>query len=93
MAHRGYAFLDSLEPSDVSALDSLAQLAAFREADFRRVMAHPTLRDGIWDDWAKVVATLNGVSKTNSQLIDALLDPDRVTMNKRCHQPAPGRRS
>ncbi len=76
-------FLDSLEPSDVAALESLSRLASFRKDDFRRVMAHPTLRDGIWDGWAKVVATLYGVSDTNPALIDALLDPDRVTLNNR----------
>ena len=76
-------FLQTLEASDVSALESLAQLAWSSERDFQRVMSHPTLRGGIWDDWAKIVATLNGVSKTNPQLVDALLDPNRVTLNNR----------
>ena len=88
----GMPFLDTLEASDVSALESLAQLASFREDDFRRVMAHPTLRGGIYDDWAKVVAMLYGVSKTNPQLVDALLDRNQVTLDNRVINLPPGRR-
>ena len=76
-------FLETLEPPDISALDSLSALATFRHDDFRRVLSHPTLSDGITDDWAKIVATLNGVSKNNSDLVDTLLDPDRVTLEER----------
>ena len=76
-------FLQTLESSDVSALDSLAQLASFRESDFQRVMSHPTLRGGIYDDWAKIVATLYGVSDTNPALIDTLLDPNQFTLQER----------
>ena len=76
-------FLETLEPPDISALDSLSALATFRHDDFQRVLSHPTLSDGITDDWAKIVATLNGVSKTNPQLIDTLLDPNQVTIEER----------
>ena len=76
-------FLETLEASDVSALKSLAQLAAFREDDSRRVMAHPTLNPGISDDWAKIVATLYGVSKYDAESIDTLLNPDQVTIEER----------
>ena len=74
-------FLASLESSDVAALESLAKLATLNARDFRRVMAHPTLIGGIYDDWGKVVATLYGVSETNPKLIDVLLNPDRVRLN------------
>ena len=76
-------FLETLEPPDISALDSLSALATFRHDDFQRVLSHPTLSDGITDDWAKIVATLYGVSKNNSDLVDTLLDPDRVTLEER----------
>ena len=76
-------FLETLEPPDVSALESLVDMAWFRQADYQRVLSHPTLSDGITDDWAKIVATLNGVSKTNPQLIDTLLDPNQVTIEER----------
>ena len=76
-------FLETLDPPDVSAVKSLSQLASFRENDFQRVLSHPTLSDGITDDWAKIVATLYGVSDTNPILIDTLLDPDQVTLEER----------
>ncbi len=76
-------FLETLDPPDVSAVKALSQLASFRETDFQRVLSHPTLSDGITDDWAKIVATLYGVSDTNSELIDTLLDPDQVTLEER----------
>ena len=76
-------FLESLEPPDVSAIDSLSNLAWFRNNDFQRVISHPTLADGITDDWAKIVATLYGVSKYHAPLIDSLLDPDQITLEER----------
>ena len=76
-------FLETLDPPDVSAVKALSQLASFRENDFQRVLSHPTLSDGITDDWAKIVSTLYGVSDTNPILIDTLLDPDQVTLEER----------
>ncbi len=76
-------FLETLDPPDVSAVKALSQLASFRESDFQRVLSHPTLINGITDYWAKIVATLNGVSKNNSDLVDTLLDPDQVTLEER----------
>ena len=76
-------FLETLEPPDVSAVKALSQLASFRENDFQRVLSHSTLIDGITDYWAKIVATLYGVSDTNPILIDTLLDPDQVTLEER----------
>ena len=76
-------FLKTLEPPDVSALASLVDMAWFKQADYQRVLSHPTLSNGITDDWAKIVATLYGVSDTNPALIDTLLDPDQVTLEER----------
>ena len=76
-------FLNEVQPSDGVAVRSLRLLAHFNARDFQRVMSHPTLRNGISDDWAKVVALLSGVSRTNPQLIDVLLDPNRVTLEER----------
>ena len=76
-------FLETLEPPDVSALESLVDMAWFRQADYQRVLSHSTLSDGITDDWAKIVATLYGVSKNNSPLLDKLLDPDQVILEER----------
>ena len=79
----GMPFVETIEPPDVSAMTSLGQLAAFGPGTFVRVMAHPAVRAGISDDWAPIVATLNGVAKTNSGLIDVLLDSSRVTLEQR----------
>ncbi len=76
-------FLETLDPPDVPAVKALSQLASFREDDFQRVLSHPTISIGITDDWAKIVATLYGVSKNNAQLIDTLLDPAQVTIEER----------
>ena len=76
-------FLETLDPPDVSAIDALSNLAWFRQDDFQRIISHPTLINGITDDWAKIVATLYGVSTKNSPLIDTLLDPDQVTLEER----------
>ena len=76
-------FLNEVEPSDGVAMRSLWLLAHFNARDYQRVMSHPTLRAGISDDWAKIVAVLSGVSRTNPRLISVLLDPDRVTLEQR----------
>ena len=76
-------FLKTLESPDIAAMESLVDMAWFRQADYQRVLSHPTLSNGITDDWAKIVATLYGVSDTNPDLIDTLLDPDQVTLEDR----------
>ncbi len=76
-------FVETIEPPDVSAMDSLSRLAAFEPKIFKAVMSHATLRDGISDDLAPIVATLRGVAKTNPRLIDVLLHPAKVTVERR----------
>ena len=79
----GMPFVETIEPPDISAMASLRQLAASKPEMFVSVMSHPTLRDGITNDLAPVVATLAGVAKTNPGLIYILLDPSRVTLERR----------
>lgn len=76
-------FLETIEPPDVSALVSLRQLAAFRPEAFAGVMSHTAVRDGITNEETPIVATLNGVAKTNPGLIDVLLNPSRVLLERR----------
>ena len=76
-------FIEAIEPPDMSALASLRQLAGFRPEIFERIMAHPTIRDGITNDWAQVVATLDGVARTSPGLINVLLDPSKVSLERR----------
>ena len=79
----GMPFLETIEPPDISALASLWQLAAFKLDTFESVMSHAALRDGITEDLAPIVATLGGVAETNSGLINILLDPSRVLLERR----------
>ncbi|GEM_PF-874435 len=76
-------FLASVEPPDVPALDSLAQLAAWTSGDLERVMERLSRRGGISDDLAPVVATLAGTARTNPGAIDVLLDPGAVSSERR----------
>ena len=76
-------FLATLEPHDPVALRSISRLVYFKPTVFRQVMSHPTLRGGVTDDWAPIVATLYGVSLVNPPLVDALLDARRVTVQQR----------
>ena len=79
----GMPFVETVEPPDISAIASLGQLAAYSPEMFESVMSHRTLRDGITNDLASIVATLRGVAETNPALIDVLLDPDRVLLERR----------
>ena len=76
-------FIETIEPPDISAMASLRQLAAFKPETFVRVMSHAALPDGISNDTAPIVATLNGVAGTNPGLIDVLLDSSKVLLERR----------
>ena len=79
----GMPFVETIEPPDISAISSLRRLAASRPEMLAMVMSHASLRDGISDDLAPVVATLHGVAGTNLGLIDVLLDPAKVSLERR----------
>ena len=76
-------FLETIEPPDKSAIASLRLLAAFQPEAFLSVMSHAALRNGISNDLAPIVATLNGVVKTNPDLVDILLDYSKVFVEQR----------
>ena len=76
-------FLNTLEPADGAALESLAQLAAADRETFARVIDHPALAGGIDDDAAKVVSVLAGVQQTNPNLLPRLLNWEQVTIEER----------
>ena len=79
----GMSFLETIEPYDVSAMKSLRQLAAFNPEGFDRVMSHVGLSNGISDETAPIVATLDGVTRTNPGLVDVLLDTSRILIERR----------
>ena len=76
-------FMESLEPADYEAIEALGTLSLVKPDSFHRIMGHSTFAGGISDDWAKIVATLYGVDRSNPQLIEALLDPEKVTLEER----------
>lgn len=65
------------------ALESLGLLAQWQREDYQSIVEHPTIKDGITDDEAKVVATLYRVNERNPALVDKLLDPERVMLEER----------
>ena len=76
-------FLETIEPPDISAIESLGMLADFRPDALLGVMDHPTVSGGISDDWTPIVATLYGVAINNPGLIEVLLDSTSVTLEQR----------
>lgn len=84
-------FLNTLEPADIAALESLAQLAAADRQTFARVSDHPSLAGGIDDDAAPVVSVLAGVYRTNPNLLPRLLNLEQVDVEERIvDQPGAG---
>jgi hypothetical protein len=75
-------FATTIESPDVTALRSLLTLAVFWPESFERVLAHPTLSAGLSDDMSPVVGTLHGAGG-DPGLIDRLLDPDTVSIERR----------
>ena len=75
-------FLTAIEPADISALEALTGLAGFREESLEQILAHPSLAAGITDALTPIVAMLYGVAKTNPSLIEMLLDPDSVSLER-----------
>ena len=68
---------------NLSAIESLGNLARWESSGFRHIMAHPEVSDGITPEEAKVVAVLHGVQRFKPHLVDILLDPKRVTLEER----------
>jgi hypothetical protein len=76
-------FLETLHPHDLLALESLARLAYFNLPAFRNTLSHPSLRDGITDDEARVVALLDEDAETDGALLTTLLNPEVTWVEER----------
>ena len=79
----GMPFLTAIDPADISALDALSGLAGYREESLEQILAHPSLAGGITDALTPIVAMLYGVAKTNPSLIELLLNPNSVSLERR----------
>ena len=77
-------FLASVESPDALAVSSLARIEHISKSDFLRVMARPTLNDGITDEEAKIVLLLGATHEFGDPgLVDTLLDPTQITVEER----------
>ena len=79
-------FLETIDGLDFQVLGSLALLIWVWESDrgyLQHVLAHPSLRDGITDDWTNVVAVLHRVVERRPELLDVLLDPEQTIVKER----------
>ena len=75
-------FLETLEPTDAAALEAMSWLAYTEIMALREVLAHPTLKGGITDDWAPVVALMDSVNEAAPAFLRPLLDPDQVDVEQ-----------
>ena len=77
-------FLASVESPDALAVRSLGRIEFQGKADFLQIMSHPTLNDGITDEEAEIVLLLGATYQyADRALVDTLLDPTRITVEKR----------
>ena len=76
-------FMESIEPSDVAALDSLRLLARENPTLLERALNHPSHPNGIEDSFTPIIATLWGVARSNPALVDDLLNPSRTNLERR----------
>ena len=74
-------FLVTIDPADMVAVASMRRLAERNELP--QLLSHPALQAGISDEQAKIVATLQEVNEGNRNLINTLLDPERVRVEER----------
>ena len=76
-------FLSSVESADISVIRSLDGLAADHPDRLEWILAHSSLSGGITDAMAPVVAVLLGVTEENPFLVEKLLEPDAVDIERR----------
>lgn len=76
-------FLAALEPADIAAMQSLAEMEYFGKRALDLVWTHYSLSEGITDAHSPVVAMLYGVYKNNPALMDTLLDLGQTIVESR----------
>ena len=77
-------FLDSVESPDAMAVRELELFEGEAgSAEFLKIMAHPTLSDGITDEEAKIVTLIYRINKYMPEYVDILLDGDSVFLEER----------
>ena len=79
-------FLERIGPADPNAAASLQRLENDSRDDFQRIMAHPTIADGIDDEEAKIVTLLYGTNRSRPELVEPLLSGTDVYLEERTIQ-------
>ena len=79
-------FLETIEPGDLSILKALAWSS---QLYFQRILSHPSLREGITDEWASLFSVVRGIVLSDLSeshrldLLDTLFDPERTLLEER----------
>ncbi|MYB77669.1 MAG: M1 family metallopeptidase [Chloroflexi bacterium] len=80
----GMPFLEHIHDADAAAVGSLTYLSGTAGNYYlQEVLLHPTLRGGITDELAHVVAVLHNMGEFRPDLVVALLDPEQVRVERR----------
>ena len=79
----GMPFMKTIESGDLAALDSLRRLAREDSTQMEQVLNRMARAGGITDALVPVVATFAGVSRTNRAVLDKLLDPSALLLERR----------
>ena len=79
-------FLERIDPADPNAAASLQRVESHSRDDFQRIMAHPSIADGIDDEEAKLVTLLYGVNLTWPELVEPILSGTGVYLEERTIQ-------
>lgn len=72
-------FMESIEPPDVAALDSLRRLARENPLLLESALNRMSAAGGIADAHTPVVSTLWGAARTNPLVLDVMLNPSKVS--------------
>ena len=77
-------FLESVSVTDAAAVYSLFRLHIDEDANYmRNTLSHPTLRDGIRDEQAALVAVLSTVARSTPELLNSMLAPGQAFVTQR----------
>ena len=76
-------FLDSIEPFDAPAVNSLRRIGMRGRDDLYRVVAHPSIPHGITDHYANIVAILWYATREDPSQLDLLFDTSKTWIETR----------
>ena len=76
-------FLKILEPADLNALRSLADLALHSPADLRKILSRPEWPERPNDKYSDIITLLYNTNTRHPHLLDAILDRKQVKVQRR----------